>query len=130
MTIAVCSGCKATKPLQQKRLMSVMYFMSNTKKTLQYFFCYETEIFFLPKQCQTSRPILKDGSRSLRFFRKGIIAEFHRTGLIICGHSREGKTSFYNQINMVQHIKVQSLKKKWTENQLLQLCTACTAWSD
>ena len=37
-------------------------------------------------------------------FRKGktcIIGEFHRTGLVICTHSKEGKSSSYSQINMV-----------------------------
>ena len=46
-------------------------------------------------------PSCKDGSRSLGVFRKGkthIIAKFHRTDLVICSHSREGKTPFYNQI--------------------------------
>ena len=37
-------------------------------------------------------------------FRKGktlIIAKFHRTDLVICSHSREGKTLSYSQINTV-----------------------------
>ena len=41
---------------------------------------------FLPKQFQRSRSILPDGSRSFGLFRKGkigIIAKFHRTGLVI-----------------------------------------------
>ena len=44
------------------------------------------QIIFLPKQFQRSKSILKDGSRSLRLFRKGeigIIAKFHRTDLVI-----------------------------------------------
>ena len=43
-------------------------------------------ISFLPKQSQRSRSVLKDGSRSLALFRNGkigIIAKFHRTGLVI-----------------------------------------------
>ena len=42
--------------------------------------------FFLPKQSQRSRSILKDGSRSIGLFRKGkigIIAKFHRADLVI-----------------------------------------------
>ena len=42
--------------------------------------------FFLPKQSKCSRSILLDGSRFLALFRKGrigIIAEFHRTDLVI-----------------------------------------------
>ena len=31
----------------------------------------------------------------------GIIAKFHRTDLVICSHSREGRTPSYSQINMV-----------------------------
>ena len=37
-------------------------------------------------------------------FRKGknlIITKFHRTDLVICSHSREGKIPSYSQINMV-----------------------------
>ena len=37
-------------------------------------------------------------------FRKGktgIVAKLHRTDLVICSHSREGKTPSYSQINMV-----------------------------
>ena len=43
-------------------------------------------IIFLPKQCQRSRSVFKDGSRSLALFRNGkicIIAKFHRTDLVI-----------------------------------------------
>ena len=43
-------------------------------------------VVFLPKQCQKSRSILLDGSRSLGLFRKGktgIIAKFHRTDLVV-----------------------------------------------
>ena len=63
--------------------------------TLQY--CISSLIrqcFFLPKQSQKSRSILSDGSRSLGLFRKGktrITAKLHRTDLIICTQSREGK---------------------------------------
>ena len=43
------------------------------------------QIIFLPKQSQRSRSVLKDRSRSLGLFGKGIriIAKFHRTDLII-----------------------------------------------
>ena len=37
--------------------------------------------------------LVQDGSRSFGLFRNGnfrIIAKSHRTGLIICSHSREG----------------------------------------
>ena len=43
----------------------------------------------------------------LSFFPKGktnILAKFHRTDLVICSHSREGKTPFYSQITMVSFI--------------------------
>ena len=59
-----------------------------------YFFGYKTEFFFLPKQSQNSRSILKDGSRSLGLFRKGkthIIAKFQRTDFVICSHSKRGE---------------------------------------
>ena len=64
----------------------------------------EDGVFLLPKQSQKSRSIIKDGSRSLGLFRKGktcIIAKFHSADLIICNHSREGKTPSYSQINAV-----------------------------
>ena len=63
-------------------------------------------LVILIKQSQKSRSILLDGSRILRLFRKGktcIIAKFHRTDLVICGHSREGKSPFYNQIGFYSH---------------------------
>ena len=50
--------------------------------------------FVLQKQSQKFRSILQDGSRYLGLFRKStihIIAKFHRTDLVICSHSREGK---------------------------------------
>ena len=43
-------------------------------------------------------------SGSLGLFRKGktsIIAIFHRSDLVICSRSREGKTPSYSQINRV-----------------------------
>ena len=46
-----------------------------------------------------SRFILSDGDRSLRLCRKGkthIIAKFHRTGLVVYSHSREGKNPSYS----------------------------------
>ena len=62
------------------------------------------EFSFLTKQSQKSRSVLQDGSRSLVLFRKGetrITAKLHRTDLVICTHSREGKTPSYLQINTV-----------------------------
>ena len=50
---------------------------------------------------------LLDGSRSLGLFRKVktlIIAKFHGTDLVIGSHSREGKTPYYSQINLVRQI--------------------------
>ena len=70
---------------------------------IQYFFSYKTE--FIPsKTIQKSRSFLQDGSRSLGLFNKGKtcrIAKFHRTDLVICSQSREGKTQSYSRINMV-----------------------------
>ena len=37
---------------------------------------------------------------------KTIIAKFHKTDLVICSHSREGKTLSYSRINMVFHLLV------------------------
>ena len=74
------------------------------KIKVQYFPCYKTEVFFLPKQSQRSRSVLLDMSGSLGLFRKGkthVIAKFHRTDLVICSHSREEKALPYSQINTV-----------------------------
>ena len=54
-------------------------------------------------------------------FRKGktcIMAKFHRTDLVICGHSREGKTLLYGQINMVYVFteKVEKLSQNYRKN--------------
>ena len=60
---------------------------------LSYFFAYKT-VSFPSKTIKKSRSVLLDGSRSLGLFRKGktrITAKLHRTDLIICTHSREGK---------------------------------------
>ena len=60
--------------------------------------------FFFPKRSEKSRSVLQEGSRSLGLLWKGkirIIAKFQRTVLVICSHSREGKTPAYSQINMV-----------------------------
>ena len=67
-------------------------------------FDYKIEFFLCPKQSQKSRSILLEGSRSLGVLRKGktcIIAKLQRTDLVICSHSREGKTLSYSQINTV-----------------------------
>ena len=61
--------------------------------------------FFLLNQSQRSRSLLQDGSRSLGLFWKGkihIIAKLHRTDLVICGNSREGKTPSNSLINTVK----------------------------
>ena len=56
------------------------------QEAIPYFFGYKRK-FFLPKQSQSSRSILQDGSRSLgclgRVKLVGIIANFHRTDLVI-----------------------------------------------
>ena len=73
---------------------------------LRYLFSYKTE-FFLSKQSQKSRSILKDGSRSLGLCGKGkthIIAKLHWTDLVICSHFREGKTLSNGQGNTLQLI--------------------------
>ena len=59
---------------------------SKKKKTHHHISSVIRLIIFLPKQCQRSRSVLKDGSRSLALFRNGkicIIAKFHRTDLVI-----------------------------------------------
>ena len=59
--------------------------------------------FFIPKLSQKSRSVLKDRSRSLGLFKKAqtcILAKLHRTDLVICSHSREGKTLSYSRMNM------------------------------
>ena len=64
-----------------------------------------TEFFSLPKQSKKPRSVLKDRSRSFGLFRKGntcIIANFNRTDLVICSHSREGKTPSYSRINKIE----------------------------
>ena len=56
------------------------------KELIPYFFGYQTEFFFLPKQSQRSRSVLQDGSRSFGLFRKGkigIITKFHTTNIVI-----------------------------------------------
>ena len=68
----------------------------------------------LPKLSQKSRSI--DGSRFLGLFRKGkthILAKFHRSDLVICGHSREGKTTSYSQINTVTGMSIIS-ENSWS----------------
>ena len=41
-----------------------------------------------------------------------IMAKFHRTDLVICCHSREGKTLPYSRINRVAHQNVNVLGSK------------------
>ena len=69
---------------------------------LPYFISYKREFFFSfqnhPKNLDPSYKIL------LGFFKKGkicSIAKSHRTDLVICGQSREGKTPSYSRINTV-----------------------------
>ena len=48
-------------------------------------------------------------------FKKGktcIITKLHRTDLVICSHSREGKPPPYSRINMVQHIENSKVSEK------------------
>ena len=55
--------------------------------------------FSFQKQSKYSRLILEDGSSALGLSRMGktcIVAEFHRTDLIICSHSRDGETLSYS----------------------------------
>ena len=62
--------------------------------------------FFFPRNPKILHMLL-EGFRSLGLFREGkthIIATFRRTHLVICSHSREGKTLSYIQINMVYRI--------------------------
>ena len=86
--------------------------LSQNSEQIPYFFDISLVIrqsFFLPKQFQKSRSILKDGSRSFGLFRKGktcIIAKFHWTDLVNCSHSREGKTLSYRLLNTVISINV------------------------
>ena len=61
--------------------------------------------FFLPKQSLKSEPSYKI---DLDFWdclegmvKKSYYAELHKIDLVICSHSREGKTPSYSQINMV-----------------------------
>ena len=59
-----------------------------------YFFSYKTEFISFKNNPKYLDPP-KDGSRSLRLFRKGktlITAKFHRTDTVIYGHSRERKS--------------------------------------
>ena len=60
--------------------------------------------FSFPNNSQKSRFILSDGSRFLGLFRKSkihIVAESHRSDLVIYSHCRDGKTLSYSRINMV-----------------------------
>ena len=50
--------------------------------------------FFLPKQSQTSLGLFWKGKAH-------IIVKFHGRDVVICSHSREGRTSSYSQINIV-----------------------------
>ena len=72
--------------------------MYGTSPNILYFFVYKTEFF--PSQNYPNN--LDPSYRSLGLFRKGktqFIAKFHRTDLVICSHSREGKTLSHSQIN-------------------------------
>ena len=70
--------------------MTCNFMALSLKFQLPYFLGYKTSVFFLPKQSKKLDP-----SRSLGLLRKdktGIIAKFQRTDLVICSHSRDGKT--------------------------------------
>ena len=59
----------------------------------------EEGVFFRPKQIENLDPSYKMDLDFLHCLRKGetgIIAKFHRTDLVICSHSREGKTPSYS----------------------------------
>ena len=72
---------------------------------LPYFFRYQTELSSFRNNLKNLDPSYKmDLARSLELFRKGntcVKAKFHRTDLVICSHSREGKTPSYSKINTV-----------------------------
>ena len=59
-------------------------------------------------------------------FRKGktyIIAKFHRTDLVICSHSREGKTPSYSQMNtvdLVLEVLLSSQGSKQEDTQIVE----------
>ena len=79
-----------------------------------YFFSYKTR-YFLPKQSEKSS--------SLGLFRKGkicILATFHRTDLVICSHSREGKPLYYSQINMIFHYNIPYVAKKIMKKKIIK----------
>ena len=64
-----------------------------------YPFLHFYRVFSFQKQCQKSRSVFKDRSRSLGLFRKSkisIIAKFERTDLVTCSHSRESKILSYS----------------------------------
>ena len=75
-------------------------------KALPYFFGYKTEFFSFQNNPKNLDPSYKMDLDLWRLFRKGkthIIAKFQRTYLVICSHSREGKTLCYSRINTVIH---------------------------
>ena len=50
-------------------------------------------------------------------FRKGktcIIAKFYMIDLLICSHSREGKTPSYSQINTIMHPPLLTVQSFWS----------------
>ena len=80
---------------------------------LLFFFGYKIECSFFQKSENLDLFDMVDLARSLGLFRKGknpILSKFHKTHLVICSHSRKGKTSF-RQINMAFKAKPENLKK-------------------
>ena len=73
-------------------------------KELLYFFGYRTADFSIQNNPKNLDLSYKTDLDLWDLFRKGktcITAKFHRTFLVICTHSREGKTLSYSQINTV-----------------------------
>ena len=74
-----------------------------TRKSIPYFFSYKTVFFFSfqnnPKNLDLSYKMALDLCDCLG--RVKLIAKFHRTDLVICSHSREGKTPSYSRKNTV-----------------------------
>ena len=84
--LLISSHSRERKPVLELNKYDIPSYLELYNPYLPYFFGYKTEFFFLPKQFQSSRSVLQDGSRSLILFRKGkigIIAKFHRTNLVI-----------------------------------------------
>ena len=69
------------------------------KLPLLYFFNYKAEFFSFENNPKNLDPSYKTDLDLWNHLGKGktcIIAKFHRTDLVICGHSREKKTPSYS----------------------------------